>query len=135
MTTHPDTGRLVRDDGAVVVPPEVASDVLRALVRDLTARVRADGGEVTPAVRQVLYALHEAAQRTAPPTPSSAPGTPVVAPATVELTAHEAAHLLGCSTEYARRLARTGRVPARRAGPAWLIDRQALDAYRKGTAA
>ncbi|WUQ57126.1 helix-turn-helix domain-containing protein [Streptomyces virginiae] len=50
----------------------------------------------------------------------------------MELTAEQAALLLGCSTEYVRRLARTGRVLARRAGPAWLIDPASLDAYRKG---
>lgn len=137
MAAPPDPGtdRLVRDDGAVVVPPEVANEVLRALVRDLTTRVRADGGEVSPAVRALLYELHDAAQRTPATAPGSAAGTLASPPATVELTAHEAAQLLGCSTEYARRLARSGRVHARRAGPAWLISRASLDAYRKGTAA
>ena len=42
------------------MPAAVAGEVLRALMRDLTARVRADGGEVSPAVRQLLYALHAA---------------------------------------------------------------------------
>ncbi|WP_277425618.1 helix-turn-helix domain-containing protein [Streptomyces sp. ADI98-10] len=83
----------------------------------------------------MLRALHEATQRPAAAESSSAHGTTADAPATVELTAHEAAVLMGCSTEYARRLARTGRVLARRAGPAWLINRQALDTYRRGTAA
>ncbi|MCY0962800.1 helix-turn-helix domain-containing protein [Streptomyces sp. H27-H5] len=91
-----------------------------------------DGGEVSPAVRRLLYALHDAAQRPAVAVPSSGAGTAPAAPVTVELTADQAALLLGCSTEYARRLARTGRVLARRAGPAWLIDPTSLDAYRKG---
>ncbi|WP_328488237.1 helix-turn-helix domain-containing protein [Streptomyces zaomyceticus] len=56
-------------------------------------------------------------------------------PATVELTAHEAALLLECSPEYARRLARTGRLLARRAGTTWLINPTSLDNYRKGRAA
>lgn len=131
----PAAATLLGPDGSVTIPPGVAGEVLRALVRDLTARVRADGGEVSPTVRQVLYALHDATQRPNTPVPSSVAGTPAVAPDTVELTAYEASIALGCSTEYARRLARTGRVLARRAGPAWLINRQALDAYRKGTAA
>ncbi|MGQ4727047.1 helix-turn-helix domain-containing protein [Streptomyces sp. Ju416(a)] len=137
MAAPPDPGtdRLVRADGAVVVPPGIANEVLRALVRDLTTRVRTDGGEVSPGVRQLLWALQDAAQHPARTAPSSAHGTAAPAAATVELTAHEAAALMGCSTEYARRLARTGRVLARRAGPAWLINRQALDAYRRGTAA
>ncbi|MFJ6438674.1 helix-turn-helix domain-containing protein [Streptomyces sp. NPDC091416] len=83
----------------------------------------------------MLYALHDAAQRPARPAPSSVPGTPAAVPATVELTAYEAAALMGCSPEYVRRLARAGRVLARRAGPAWLINTASLDAYRKGTAA
>ena len=125
----------LRPDGSVVIPGDVAGEVLRALVRDLTARVRADGGEVSPSVRRVLYALHDATQRAEQPEPGSDNGTPAVLPATVELTAHQAALLLECSPEYARRLARSGRVHARRAGPAWLIDSASLDAYRKGRAA
>lgn len=39
---------LTLDDGSVILPPAVASDVLRALVRDLTARVRADGERSPP---------------------------------------------------------------------------------------
>ncbi|MFF0408738.1 helix-turn-helix domain-containing protein [[Kitasatospora] papulosa] len=125
----------LRPDGSVVIPVDVAGEVLRSLVRDLTARVRADGGEVSPSVRRVLYALHEASQRAEQPPPGSDAGTPAPPPATVELTAHQAALLLECSPEYARRLARSGRVDARRAGPAWLISRASLDAYRKGKAA
>lgn len=128
-------GNLLRADGAVVVPAEVAGEVLRALVRDLTTRVRTDGGELSPAVRRLLYALHDAAQLPTEPEPSSADGTMTVVPATVELTAHEAALLLECSPEYARRLARTGRLLARRAGTTWLINPTSLDNYRKGRAA
>lgn len=132
MAAPPDPGaaRLLAPDGSVIVPADIAPEVLRALVRDLATRVRADGGEISPGARRILFALHEAAQR--PPQPGSANGTPAVWPATVEVTANEAADLLGCSTEYVRRLARTGRVLARRAGPAWLINRTALDDYRKG---
>ncbi|MES9804976.1 helix-turn-helix domain-containing protein [Streptomyces cinereoruber] len=139
MSARPDQptapARLLRADGAVVVPAEVAGEVLRALVRDLTARIRADGGEVSPAVRRLLYALHEAAQHPGTAPASSGPGTPPAAPATVELTAPEAAYLLECSPEYVRRLARTGRVLGRRAGRVWLIDPASLDSYRKGQAA
>lgn len=131
---NPGVERLVRDDGSVVVPAAVAGDVLRALVRDLTARVRADGGEVGPGVRRVLYALHDAAQRADAhqPRPGPVGGTQEGPTGTVGVTAQAAAALLGCSTEYARRLARTGRVAATRHGPSWLIDRASLDAYRHG---
>ncbi|WP_189893810.1 hypothetical protein [Streptomyces xantholiticus] len=43
--------------------PTVASEVLRALVRDLDAQVRANGGHPSAIVRRVLFALHDAAQR------------------------------------------------------------------------
>ncbi|MEU9183359.1 helix-turn-helix domain-containing protein [Streptomyces sp. NPDC048484] len=39
----------------------------------------------------------------------------------MEIGASELAERMGCSPEYARRLARSGRVPARRVGRTWLI--------------
>ncbi|WP_432104897.1 helix-turn-helix domain-containing protein [Streptomyces sp. bgisy091] len=44
----------------------------------------------------------------------------------------DAAALLGCTPEYVRRLARTGRLPAHRVGVVWTIHPQDLDAYRYG---
>ncbi|MGW0596113.1 helix-turn-helix domain-containing protein [Streptomyces sp. NPDC002776] len=134
MTTLPDPGiaRLLRPDGSVMVPASVAGEVLRALVRDLSGRARADGGEVSPEARRVLYALHAAAVQDEGAGPAFAPETPVRAAASVELTARQVAEILGCSAQYARTLARSGRVRARRAGPAWLIDSASLDAYRTG---
>jgi excisionase family DNA binding protein len=141
---------LIRGDGSVIVPPTVARDVLRALIRDLTARVRADGGEVGPGVRRLLYALHTAAQRAeqdtaarppfelaTEPFDSSATGTAPPPAATVaEVSVTEAADLLGCTPEYVRRLARTGTVTARRIGArTWAIDRAALEDYRHGRTA
>jgi excisionase family DNA binding protein len=135
MTTPPDPGiaRLLRPDGSVMVPPSVAGEVLRALVRDLTARARADGGELSTEARRVLHALHAAAVRGDHTEPSSSGGTSDQSPATVELTAAEAAFAMRCSPSYARRLARSGRVRARRAGPVWLFDSESLDAYRTGS--
>lgn len=135
MTAPADPGiaRLLRPDGSVTVPPSVAGEVLRALVRDLTARARADGGELSPDARRVLHALHAAAVRGDHTRPGSGDGTPQQSPATVELTAAEAALAMRCSPSYARRLARSGRVRARRAGPVWLIDSASLDAYRTGS--
>ncbi|GAA2218852.1 helix-turn-helix domain-containing protein [Streptomyces indiaensis] len=119
-------------DGSVTIPAPLAREVVRALVRDLTARVRADGGEVSPAVRGIVRALHEAAAWR-PDEGGSGGGTPVERAASVqEVTTEQAAELLGCSTRYVRRLAGSGRVAARRAGPVWLIDRASLDAFRTG---
>ncbi|MGW7706326.1 helix-turn-helix domain-containing protein [Streptomyces sp. NPDC054771] len=132
------------DDGSVVIPAAVAGDVLRALVRDMTARVRADGGEVPAGVRRLLYALHTAAQcneqqaeehrATSTIERSSDIGTAPQPTATVSyVSVEEAAALLGCSAGYVRRLARAGIVRARRIGArAWAVDRSALDDYRHG---
>lgn len=137
--SHADAAHLTRADGAVIVPPSVAGDVLRALVRDLAVRVRADGGEVTPGVRRVLYDLHAAAQRnelecdkyTAPPL-SAATGTTPRTSGTVAVA--EAAALMGCSPRHVRALIGTGRLPAERVGArVWGIDATALDHYRHGT--
>ncbi|MFJ7587162.1 helix-turn-helix domain-containing protein [Streptomyces sp. NPDC097617] len=135
---HADAEHLTRADGSVIVPPYVAGDVLRALVRDLTARVRADGGEITPGVRRLLYALHTAAQTTelecdnsTAPRPA-ATGTAPHTPGTVAVA--EAAALMGCSPRHVRALIGAGRLPAQRVGArVWGIDRAALDHYRHGT--
>ncbi|WP_031104972.1 helix-turn-helix domain-containing protein [Streptomyces sp. NRRL S-146] len=123
---------LLRPDGSVTVPAAVAGDVLRTLVIGLTARVRADGGAVAPGVSTLLHALQTAAVRADESRHGFVDESPATVPATVEMTAHQAAQVLGCSDQYARSLARSGRVRARRAGPVWLIDRASLDAYRTG---
>lgn len=122
---------LVRPDGSVLVPAHMVPDVLRTLILGTTVRVRANGGVLAVGAHELLFALQLAAEQP----PSSAPGTPTAGSATVELTARQAAQLMGCSTEYVRRLARTGQVRARRAGPAWLIDTASLEVHRKGAAA
>ncbi|MEV5182873.1 helix-turn-helix domain-containing protein [Streptomyces werraensis] len=123
---------LLQPDGSLVIPAPFARDVLRAVVRDLTERVRSDGGEVSPAVRRVLHALQAAAQRPGGEVGSAAGTVPDQGASVQEVTAAAAAGLLGCSPRYVRRLASSGRVAARRAGPVWLIDRASLDAFRTG---
>ncbi|MET7731218.1 helix-turn-helix domain-containing protein [Streptomyces sp. NPDC005402] len=127
---------LFQKDGSVVIPASIAPEVLRVLVRDLTERVRADGGEVSPAARGLLHALHEAASQRPSESAAFEFETPVDLGVTVqEVTAKQAAELLGCSPQHARDLARKGRVAARRAGWVWLIDRASLDAFRTGGSA
>ncbi|QRX90851.1 excisionase family DNA-binding protein [Streptomyces noursei] len=135
--SHPDNEaeHLTRADGSVIVPATVSGDVLRALVRDLTARVRADGGEVAPGIRRLLYALHTAAQRvelfdsvTAPFEPAATGTTPD--PSGTVCVA-ETAVLMGCTPRYIRALIAAGRLPAERVGArVWAIDADALDHYR-----
>ncbi|MEU9754548.1 helix-turn-helix domain-containing protein [Streptomyces althioticus] len=92
------------------------------------------GAEPTAEVSALLALLHDAARGRR----SSVPGTPTVAPATVDsgsekvLGMGEAAAVLGCSSEYVRRLARTGRLPAQRVGGVWAVRPEDLDALRYG---
>src|SRR4051812_13314139 len=110
------TASLLRsEDGSVVVPPELASELLRYVVVGLTVRVRADGGELSPFARRLLRALHEAAERAEHRQPAFADESPLRSSGRVELTAQQAAALLECSAQHARFLARTGRLTARRA--------------------
>lgn len=140
----PEVAGLLRPDGSVIVPASVAGEVLRALVRDLTARVRADGGEVSPGVRRLLWALHDAAQRhdeAASPsavTPGAACGSGSESPGsgTVEVTTAEAAERLECSASWVRQLVRRGLLTGRRVGArVWLVDVASLENYRRGRTA
>lgn len=123
---------LLRPDGSVLVPSDVAGELLAAAVRDLTARARRDGLTVSDRALRVLQALHEAAERhdTTPPAPAgTGAGTHASASPTVITTTH-AADLLGCTDSYVRRLCRAGRLTGERVGPLWLIDQASLNAYR-----
>lgn len=124
--------RLLRADGSVVVPSSVASEVLRRLLRDLDAEVQANGGAPSPSAYAVLWALYGAARSEDEKglrivsTPGGFPDeTDVARSASVEVSAGDWAERHGCSVQYARRLARAGRVPARRVGRLWLITEEA----------
>ncbi|MFF0243963.1 helix-turn-helix domain-containing protein [Streptosporangium sandarakinum] len=123
MSRPLDLAYLLRDDGSVVIPAAVAGPVLRLLTIGLTARVRADGGEVGVTARRVLYALHEAAQRHE--TAGFLDETPAVVSGMVEVTATDMASFMGCSPQYVRRLCASGVLRARRVGRQWLIHHPA----------
>lgn len=112
--------RLVREDGSVVIPPQLAGAVLRILLRDVGARCRTGDGKVSSSVSGLFWALNEAAEQ-AEARDGSTPGTPGTAPGSVELSTTEAARELGCSESYVRRLARAGRLRGRKVGPMWLV--------------
>ncbi|MGA5108698.1 helix-turn-helix domain-containing protein [Streptomyces pseudogriseolus] len=119
----------------LAIPRSAARALERILSAGLTAAYRADGGRPTPEAERILRELHNAAHGHR----SSVPGTPPAAPATVDhgfagcvLSAGEAAALLGCTPEYVRRLARTGRLRAHRVGGVWAVRPEDLDAFRYG---
>ncbi|MGW1399281.1 excisionase family DNA-binding protein [Streptomyces sp. NPDC002405] len=128
----PGAQRLLCSDGSVAIPAALAARVLHVLLRDVGARARVNSGALAPGIGDVLWALHGAARTederlaAAVGTPAcSVGGTPVAGPVSVEISASELAERMGCSREYVRRLARSGRVPARRVGRAWLITAEA----------
>lgn len=103
--------RLLRSDGSVVVPPGAAAALLRMLDRELSAGAARNGGGGRSAE---LTAVAEALAASALgdwPTPHGVE--------LVDLLTY--AGRVGCSTSYARRLARAGRIDARRIGHRWLI--------------
>jgi excisionase family DNA binding protein len=125
---------LVRSDGAVVIPPGEAREVLRLVLIGVEARVRADGGEVSPQLRRILYALHDASQlKDDGPAAGAGSGSAAGPPGRLELSVGQAAKLLGCSPRWVRQLVLAGRLTGRRAGSrTWLIDPTSLDDYRHG---
>lgn len=143
--TRPASGRTItRDDGSVVVPASLAGEVVRILAAHLDARIRTDGGELSPAARWLLVELQAAADRdelNEEAQPGSATGSAAPHTGTVEVTVNEAAALLECSTRWVRALIAAGCLPARRAGARlWLINADGLDHHRhqrpeEGTAA
>lgn len=125
---------MLRPDGSVIVPPALASEVVRILSAHLDERVRTDGGELSAGARRLLVALQAGAEHaTAESVRPAATGSTLADPDTVEVTVIEAAALMECSPRWIRSLIEAGRLPARRAGERlWLVDRTALDHYRQG---
>lgn len=128
---HLEAPALLLDDGSVVVPAEVAGEVLRALARHVTERARVDGGQASPACRTLLSALYEAARR--PLRPVAVDGNDEAGPATLDVagmvTVAQLAEASGQSPRTLRHWAASGRVRAHRVGRTWLI---APDSLMKG---
>ncbi|MFE5852528.1 helix-turn-helix domain-containing protein [Streptomyces sp. NPDC056500] len=133
MTRHevpPGARHLVREDGSVVVPAELAGAVLRILLRDVGARFHVDAGKVPSSVSGLLWALNAAAEQ-AEARDGSGSGTPGGEPVSVEIGTADAARELGCSEGYVRRLARAGRLRGRKVGPVWLVAEAAIVASER----
>jgi excisionase family DNA binding protein len=129
---------LIRPDGSVVIPPAIAGDVAAALVRDIAAQRRRDGGHIPSRTRVLLYALHQANCRHVEPDQTdehdgaSDPGSEPEPAGTMTVT--EAADQLGCTPEYVRQLLRSGRLRGRRTRGLWLVERDSLTTYRRKAA-
>lgn len=117
--------------GDVMVPAELARPLARLAVTGARAVQERDGGlPLAPGMAGLLAELAmsgsgHAVRSVAPVTPRS-PGR--------WLTVGQAAGLMRLTCRHVRRLARGGRLTARRAGRAWLIDPDSAEDYRKGRA-
>jgi excisionase family DNA binding protein len=109
----------------VQVPDELASEVLRALVRDLAERVRTHGGAVSPACRTLLSQLYDAS-RGPVADDGQGPGESDRLDVPAMATTAQLAERSGYSCRTLRRWAASGRLTARRVGRSWLIDSDSL---------
>jgi len=112
---------------SISLPPAAAGPVLTWVLRGLRTD-RVNGVSIPPWAGPLCQQLAAAAGH--PTAPSAARGTPVD---TLDAMTHyvptrAAAATTGVSTGYVRRLARTGRILARRAGRDWLVDPASLTA-------
>jgi excisionase family DNA binding protein len=124
---------LLREDGSVLCPPELADWLIGALVRDLlAAKVAGRGGRPSLPVVAFLDALQ--ASSIAHDERSSAVGTDESEHATIGiedvLSVAQCAEILECSPRAVRKACIEGRLTGRKTGSTWLITRQNLDTYR-----
>lgn len=113
------------DADGVFVPRELCRPTARALTIWARKEVERNGGaRIVPEVLALISALDSAAM--------SASGRPF---ATMDthcwLAVGEAARRAGISARHARRLAKDGRLIARKDGRDWLIDSRSADEYHR----
>lgn len=116
----------------VVIPARHVGELAKLIARALLDQARSTGEQPTPAARDLLVALADAARHPVEPLsrPSFENETRDNPAPTMEISTDAAAHLLGCSAQYVRRLCRAGQLQGRRIGRAWLITQRSLDTYR-----
>jgi excisionase family DNA binding protein len=106
----------------VTVPGELARPVARLIVLGLAEQSRRDGGlRPAPGLAALLGRLDGFESETAP----------AMLAETRWACVREAAAVIGCSAQFTRRLAASGRLIACRAGWEWLIDRQSAQDYAR----
>lgn len=137
------------DHGQVVVPDDVAGELLRLVLLAAREEQRRSGRIPSTRLVDLAQQLHTADRRHATGVPhhqrraiaTSSATTAAPAPMLdagssdhTSLTVAQAAAVLGCGRQWVRNLVRRGKISARRPGlRAYAIDSQSLDAYRFGT--
>jgi hypothetical protein len=106
----------------------VADQVMRSLLRDLTAQMRSNGVPLPRWAKPVLEALSEASGESLPESVRSAIGrAPVSVEVTTWVSVHEAASRTRKTERHITRLALTRKVRAQRVGNrTWQIDLESL---------
>lgn len=114
---------------AVVVPESLRDTVLRLLLERIRQE-RVSGGQalVSEEMRAFLWALSHPYEGTNA-TASFANETSAPVSGTVLLTTEDIAERMGCSVQYARRVAARG--ARTKVGRQWLVTEQELDASRR----
>jgi hypothetical protein len=110
-------------DGSIVVPPHLAREVLRLLTLGLTEQAQRDGLPVSEVGRRLLWDLAAAADQhdeAASFEDETSQLAPVSLGAVVDIGT--VAERMGCSQQYARRLASLGRLDARKVGGRWIVQ-------------
>ena len=141
MARAPLAARRPRADPAArstAVPDGLAQQVLDALMRDTTARLRnGGGGGLAPEFVGLLQLLDAGARRhrgEAPleTGPSSDIGSVLAGPGSLALSVSECAARMECSARWIRALIDRGDLTARKAAGVWIVLAADLDAYRTG---
>lgn len=111
---------------SVVVPPEMAGALARYAVRGIEADMRRNGAlpALPPGMTGLLRDLATASSEVRTATGMLSSGE--------WITVAEAASRAGVSPGFVARLARLGRIRARRHGWAWLIDEAAVEDFARG---
>ncbi|HEY1325130.1 MAG TPA: helix-turn-helix domain-containing protein [Streptosporangiaceae bacterium] len=116
------------DGFAAHVVDRVLARHLPPLLEVFTPEQRAEVDAARAAIRAAAKAWESAPMSVSGP--ADTPGADIAASSPDELTAAQAADLLGVSVRHARRLAASGM--GRLVAGVWLLDRSALLAYRQG---
>lgn len=113
----------------VVVPESLRETTLRLFHDRIQRDQKSLGVPITEELRAFLWDLSHPDQRPEPEA-GFVNETSLLDSGSVLLTTEDIAHRMGCSVQYARRIA--ARIGKRRVGRQWLVDEQDFEALRRG---